>query len=252
MKLAAIYNVWDGVELLEGSIDCIAKDVDVIIIVWQRVSNFGGFFDPFPAIEKIVSKYPTKAFGLSKYIPEQNKGGAYNEKKKRNIGLDLAKFSGCTHFLHLDCDEYYEDFAAAKKQYIDSQIPGSVCKIITYFNKPTYQLDGLDNYYVPFIHELKADTVAGERNYPFYVDPTRRINEKYVICLATVMHHFSYVRENIMRKVNNSSAKANIERMDLMADYFIVEEMANPEGYFVKDFDKKIKIVENKFNISVC
>ncbi len=48
MKLAAIYNVWDGVELLKHSIASIKQDVDLIIIVYQDISNFGEEFNPLP------------------------------------------------------------------------------------------------------------------------------------------------------------------------------------------------------------
>jgi len=51
MKLAAIYNVWDGVELLHGSIECIKDHVNQIIIVWQNVSNIGEIYDPMPEME---------------------------------------------------------------------------------------------------------------------------------------------------------------------------------------------------------
>ena len=46
MKLAAIYNVWDGEEHLLGSMKCLTGHIDLFIIVFQRVSNFGEPFDP--------------------------------------------------------------------------------------------------------------------------------------------------------------------------------------------------------------
>ena len=39
--------------------------------------------------------------------------------------LDIARDMGCTHFLFMDCDEYWHDFAAAKQQYIQSGAEGS-------------------------------------------------------------------------------------------------------------------------------
>jgi hypothetical protein len=42
MKLAAIYNAWDGVELLKGSMNCLKDGVDIFIVIYQDVSNYGG------------------------------------------------------------------------------------------------------------------------------------------------------------------------------------------------------------------
>lgn len=257
MRLAAIYNVWDGVELLKGSINCIKKDVDVIIIVWQEVSNYGEQYDPSDEIRAAidvvnVEYYFTgyKRVIIHKYTPSfgfQFSAASY-EMEKRNIGLKIAKDDNCTHFLHLDCDEYYEDFGKAKQEYIESGSKGSVCSMWTYFKKPTLRFENTDNYFVPFIHELNNKTIAGQSQYPFYVDPTRRINEQNVVLLDAKMHHFSWIRTNIARKVRNSSAKHNILRSNYLNDY------NSPDlgvGYYVTDFRQKLVEVPNIFNINI-
>ena len=252
MKLAAIYNVFDGVELLRGSMDCLKNDVDLFIIVWQDVSNFGEQYD-------CTKDFELPDFGCTiifkMFEPFLNKGGTFNESLKRNIGLEIAKDENCTHFLHVDCDEYYHDFAAAKIQYIDSGAHGSVCKMYTYFKKPTLRLENPDNYFVPFIHELRKDTFAGGEQYPFYVDPTRKIQagfipylENEVVLLDTYMHHFSWIRKDIERKVRNSSAKKNIERSQLLHDYYSAE---TKEDYFLKDYNQKLVEVENLFSLNI-
>lgn len=242
MKLAAIYNVWDGVELLQGSMNCLKNHVDLFIIVYQTTSNFGEKDNPLPEISKISFENCL----LVKYNPEII-SGSKNEKNKRNIGLEIAKQYNCTHFLHMDCDEYYHDFGNAKQQYINSGHNGSVCKIFTYFKKPTLRFEDEDCYYVPFIHELKKDTEAGVKKYPFYVDPTRRINETDVVLLHIHMHHFSYIRNNIERKIRNSTAKVNIQNSNLLKDYYSPDLK---EGYHVKDiFNQKLIEVPDTFNI---
>jgi hypothetical protein len=244
MRLAAIYNVWDGDELLEGSIKQIYDYVDLIIIVWQDVSNYGEHYAP--KFSEFLSKSEKTIFHY--YYPKR-KNGYENEIQKRQIGLEIAKQQNCTHFLHLDCDEYYEDFKEAKEEYIKRGTKGSVCGIYTYFKNPTYRLETPDGYYVPFIHELKPGTQVGVRKYPFYVDPTRKINEKDVIKLEIYMHHFSWVRKDIQRKARNSSAKINLERGTLLKDYYCNTLCSNPSGFYLKDFDKKIILVPNRFNI---
>lgn len=244
MKLAAIYNVFDGIELLYGSMKCMKDDVDLFIIVWQDVSNFGEKYD-------CIKDFKLPDFGcniiFAKYEPTSI-NGTYNEILKRNLGIQYAKEEDCTHFLHVDCDEYYDNFNGAKQQYINSGAKGSVCKILTYFKKPTLRLEKEDNYYVPFIHELKSNTHAGAKEYPFYVDPTRKINETDVQLLNVYMHHYSWIRKDIERKVRNSSAKKNIERSQLLQDYYSDEMKA---GYFLKDYNQKLIEVDDLFNITI-
>lgn len=244
MKLAAIYNVWDGAELLRGSMLCLKDHVDLFVIVYQDVSNFGERYNPLPNMD-------LSDFGrliLHRYAPNAQEGGI-NERKKRNIGLDIARRGECTHFIHIDVDEYYDDFGAAKKLYIDVGRAGSVCRLHTYFAKPTLRLEVPENYFVPFIHELKPNTVAGGREYPFYADPTRRINETDVVELPIWMHHFSYVRKDMRRKINNSSAKANImKRADVLWKDL---ENAAP-GYYCEFYQQRLIEVPDLFGIGTA
>lgn len=219
MKLCAIYNLFDGEELLEKSMECMQDHVDLFIIVWQDVSNWGEPYNPMEQINLagrpnvMLAKYnpPARAFEWSR--------ASALERTKRNLGLQLALEAGCTHFLHLDCDEFYADFGSAKQQYIESGAEGSVARMYTYFKRPTWRLADFDNYYVPFIHQLKKKTQAGAGRYPFYVDPTRGINTTDVALIQEPMHHMSWVRKDIERKANNSTAKHNIQKSKLLRDY---------------------------------
>lgn len=243
-KIAAIYNVFDGDELLKHSINSVKSGVDLFIIVYQTTSNFGERYDPLPNILEAVKDVPHI---LHKFTPI-NHAGISNEREKRNIGLQIAKKNSCSHFLHMDCDEMYQDFNKAKKLYFDSGKEGSCCKIFTYFKLPTLRFETEDGYFVPFIHKLHDDTRSGVPNYPFYVDPTRRINSNNVELLDIHMHHFSWVRNNIERKTRNSSAKRNIERGTMLLDYYNSDVKA---GFYVKDYEKKLIEVPNLFNIFV-
>lgn len=244
-KLAAIFNVWDGIELLPYSIRSVYNDVDVIIIVYQNRSNFHEVYDPYLEIMAVVEMFPDKKFVVQIYDPYV-KGGFQNEIAKRNIGLNIAREKRCTHFLHIDTDELYENFNQAKQEYIDSGKKGSACKIYTYFKKPILRYEHEDGYYVPFIHKLGTNTVSGHHEYPFYVDPTRRINCDDVALLDTHMHHMSWVRRDIERKARNSSANINIANGTMLQDYHSPE--VGP-GFYVRDADQKLIEVPNQFNI---
>lgn len=246
MKLAAIYNVFDGDELLDGSISCLYDHVDVIIIIYQTISNFGENYVPVlprrSALEKIRNIH---------YDPIIDMGPQLNERAKRNLGLDIARGLECTHFLHLDCDEYYEDFEAMKSLYIRSGRDGSACRIKTYFKLPTLMMEPPEDYYVPFIHELNGNTKAGSPGYQVYVDPTRGINCRNVVIMPQPMHHYSWVRKDIMRKARNSSANVEgnlVRNQQIFDDYFFPDIKA---GYFLKNWNRTLVEAPNIFGIQI-
>ncbi len=240
MKLAALYNIWDGVENLQASVDSIQNEVDYIIFVYQDISNYGEKYNPLSEIKNI------KHDVCFLFTPDLNLSPMANEKEKRNIGIKIAKSLCCTHFLHMDCDELYPEFRNLKNEYNLSLKDGSVCKLNTYFGKSTYCFEKHDNYYVPFIHKLHENTIAGVKYYPFYVDPTRKINTNDVALLESgSMHHYSWVRNNIERKIRNSTARYNIEKSQLLSDYNAVMKMDEKDvnGFYIKDYDMKLTIL---------
>jgi len=248
MKLAAIYNVWDGVELLSGSMKSVADGVDLFIIVFQKVSNTGEIFDPTPWIHTVNHKQML----LIEYRPDigliNNPG--QHERNKRNLGLNIAREHGCSHFLHMDCDEYYMDFTGLVNKFKSRNITTSVCNIHSYFKSPTLRLENLDNYYVPFIHVLDEHTTAGkvsQKNYGMYVDPTRTINTGDFPGIIGTMHHFTWIRNEIERKVRNSTAVNNIMRSNLLDDY---NSPFTNAGSILKDYNnQKLIRVPDHFEI---
>jgi len=241
-KTAAIYNLWDGECLLIPSMNSIKDGIDLFIIVYQTVSNFGYVHNPL-----LNLRFDGFNVILKEYTPIANSGGL-NETTKRNLGIQIAKDNDCTHFIQMDCDELYEHFKYAKEQYMNSGADGSVASIVTYFKKPTLRLRAYDNYYVPFIHKLHQNTVTGVREYPFYVDPTRRINTTdYPFLITSPMHHFSWVRKDINRKIMSSSARKNILKSQLEEDY---NAPNLGEGFYLKDYGQKLIEVEDLFGLS--
>lgn len=253
MKLAAIFNVWDGDELLQGAIKCVYDHVDEVIIVYQEISNFGEAYKPVHILmglrDYTSNMKVTGKLTFIKYDPRIEMGGLMNERAKRNLGLDIARDKKCTHFLAMDCDEYYKNFELSKDMFINSGHKGSVCKMRTYFKKPTFMFSEPENYFVPFIHELHPDTKSGSSSYPFYVDPTRAINESDIIELPINMYHFSWCRKDIMRKARNSSANINNQ---LIRNKQIFDDYNSPdlgEGYYLKNWDRNITIVDDIFGL---
>lgn len=224
VRLAAIYSVFDGVELLIGSMRSIKDGVDLFIIHYQDISNHGELYSPLAHLPVDEMDKEFKILWL-KYEPAFS--GLLDERIKRGQGINAARAQGCTHFLMIDCDEYYQplEFVDAKKRFLESGADGSVLRLVTYFGDATLRQENPDNYYVPFIHKMNGDTTNNVVNYPFYVDPTRRINVKNVVLIESIfMHHYSWVRHDIELKARNSSAKKNIEKAGLLRDYYSAKE----------------------------
>ncbi len=257
MKLGLSYNVFDGEELLEGSIKQIRGEVDYISVVYQTVSNFGHSCDE----NLILLLEDLKSSGLIdetyKYTPTDIVGST-NELKKRNIGLELSIKNGCTHHMSIDTDEYYniDEFRNMKKIVTDGDYDSSVCQMITYYNKPIYRIEPKETYYVPLIYKIRKNVLFGKNKFPVIVDPTRKMepgNCKIFTREEIEMHHLSYVRNNIFKKLNNSSAKKNFEsEISFLVDYFNSWEYGKKAlmpGRPCKYYD--VVEVENKFNIKL-
>lgn len=216
-KLAGIWNVWDGDEHLRKSIEQIRPHLDVVIVIYQNVSNSGELYEP---------TLPHDLIDLSEfYIPAVGQSGQWNETIKRNRGLELAKSVGCTHFIQMDCDEMYftEDFSLAKEQVYIKQLDASYCRLKTYYKYPTKQLFPDEDYFVPFIHKIWPNTtMCFDKKYPAFCDPTRRTNtyDKHEPIEWLRMHHYSFVRKDIQRKFRNSSSSHAFENQYHIWDKF--------------------------------
>ncbi len=230
MKLAVIYNVFDGEELLQKSIEQIRPYAALVIAVSQQRSNYGEYYEDghrecirlkeLGLIDEVLLYEPNLKI-------KKKERGLRNEISKRQLGLEIAKTQKATHFLLMDCDEFYdpEGFAKAVQYAGDDSRDGTVVLMKTYFKYPQWQIEGLDDYYVPFVHRLDSDTVCGISGYPHTVDPSRstshvqKIDSLPADCI--VMHHYSWIRRDINRKTRNSSAKVYLDKHQkrMLTDY---------------------------------
>lgn len=233
MKLGVSYNIFDGEELLESSIKSIRNNVDYISVVYQTTSNFGN-----PCDEGLVPLlHDLQERGLIdeifEYRPKVNRGGHFNEITKRNIGLSLSQGVNCTHHMAMDSDEFYTDeqFKYMKIVVEEGEYDSSACQMTTYYKEPIYRLDPKEEYYVSLIYKIKnnSDYVMGTP-FPVLVDPTRRMdsgNCKVFTRDEIEMHHMSYVRKDLRKKLQNSSASPNFRNIDKLVNYF--EEWEYPK-----------------------
>lgn len=258
-KLGIGYNVFDGVELLESSVDSIRNVADYVCVVYQTVSNFGNTINA--DVEDIVMSLKTagKVDEIYKYEPNQVAGHA-NEINKRNMGMLLSKIKGCTHFMTMDTDELYDESELMNVRSVvyTGDFDSSACKMLTYYRSGEFIVDPPEEYYVPLIYKIddrrfSMNSVGARWSVP--VDPTRRlpIGSLRLFDRAEIqMHHFSYVRDDIRAKLVNSSASPNYkDRIDEIASHY--ENWVYGEKCMFAGREKRmynVKRVDNKFNIN--
>lgn len=275
-KIGASYNLFDGEELLEASIKSVRNSVHHISVVYQTVSNFG---NPSSSdLEEKLQDLKQKRLidEIYHYVPDLKKLPTENEKRKRDIGLKLAKKSGCNYFMSLDTDEFYdeEQFEKAVSKIIKYNIKSSAVGIVEYLKSPENQLicgysftpdrSELYNFYVPFIIKINkfAPQKHGEGYFPCIVDPTRKLYHHGRFRLFSLqeiaMHHMSTVRDDLEKKFANSSlvnpSKDDENYLKSLQNEVLTFEFENSKtlpddcAVFRKSIVRKVK---NQFNIEL-
>ena len=257
MKLCAIYNVWDDWYMFKWSLRSIIPLVDGIFIVYSDSSNFGEKAG-LPPLQP-----DSEWLRFFKCEPDLSKSPRDNETAKRNFGLQKARELGYTHFLMMDADEFYDpnEFLNEKKRIEENDLLGLVCRVKCYFKSPTLTI-GYDTTLVPFIHKITPGLrFEFNRNYPFAwtsldgiafterkqirIDPTRSMNINSGVEWSDItMHHYSWVRSDIKKKIRNSTARQNIEKSSIVSDYV----NASP-GYFCEFYGRTLEETPNVFGL---
>jgi hypothetical protein len=255
MKFCAIYNVWDDWDIFDESLKNIYYQVDGVVIVSSLLSNFG-------ERGKAKTIYNEKIIHYN-FEPDLKLDPRTNETAKRNYGIQKARELGYTHFLMMDADEFYEpeEFKNELKRFEDPNLLGLVCRVKCYFRSPELTI-GYDTTLVPFIHKLTPEIRCEfNKNYPFAwtstdgvpytekkqirIDPTRSMNLTSGVQWSEIsMHHMSWIRSDVKKKIRNSTARQNIENSSIVRDYVNAKE-----GYFCKFYGKTLERSPNIFGL---
>jgi hypothetical protein len=253
IHLTACYTVFNGCELLAGSIKQIYNHVDSIVLCVQSQSNTGNIIDYDDAqivwsIGKIFKKVHVITFK-----PDLNLSTKENERRKHQLMIDKAKELNSTHFLMSAADHYYktEEFAKAKRIAIDGNYDLTASLMFTYYKEPTFQLDPIEDYYMPFIMKLKDSTIITRKNYDFKVDPSVRIepvnSQRIFRQEELMMHHFSMIRKDIRSKFSNSASAGNwTEKIPAFIEEYENAKVGDEISYFK---NRKLIAVSNFFQI---
>lgn len=173
----------------------------LVIVVWQRVSNFGDKCNPFlpEFLEDLVQRklidhlieYTCRPYDMSerKHIVSPKAHGLegpldtigpqfFDEIQKREIGRQKALAHQCTHFLLMDTDEFYleEQMRRSMRDIVALDLDATACRMRFFLKGPQWEYVPYDNFQsVPYICKLSSEsrlTLAAP--FPVLVDPTRR------------------------------------------------------------------------------
>jgi len=252
MKLGVCYMLFDGEELLRPAIKSIRSEADFVAVTWQKTSYHGNpnDIDLEPLLEQLkAEKLVDKAIF---YEPNLSESPKDNELKLRNIGLEASRDAGCTHHISLDVDEFVlaEQLKCAKDTFGDNDY--SIIQNIYYYKKPTWRMSpNVKNNFVSFIHPVttKYEMIP---KYTHRIEITRRL-APYTKCRLykpeeCVMHHMSYVRRDMGKKLRNSMTGKlfNINRfIDEIDKYQLGERFVVAPDFLTR----RTILVDDIFNI---
>lgn len=212
MKLAACYTVFNACELLEKSIKQIYDNVDHVIIAYQDDSNVGGLisYSDLSYIKRLSRLDKVK---IIKFYPDLSLNPKVNELNKHQLLLDKAKELNCSHFFLSATDHFYKTNEFIKAKEIAKDYDVTSTKMYTYYKDPSWQLEPIEDYQMPFICKIYPHTKFDKTKYHIVVDPSVRINTRdkfYEFNESEIMmHHYSMVRDDINSKFDNAAAAQN-------------------------------------------
>jgi len=223
MKLGICYNLFDGYELLEYSLENSWKYADYCCVVVQELSNTGRRIDT-GALRKTLNRLAGRIDHVKYYSPKLSLDPVRNEVIKRNIGLELCRSAGCTHFITSDVDEFYDPDQVARAKFIIERegFDACACQMLEYYGDTSHCFKTDDSFYVSFIFKVSDRNFVFAAPFPVNIDPTRRIESFKVKIFRRdelQLHHLTYVRRSLYDKfMNSSNLRVKNERNIRMVD----------------------------------
>ena len=207
MKLAACFTVYNGLELLPDSLAAITPHVDGVICAYQNTSNKGD-------VNPYVGEY-CEGLGMDciEFVPDLTVNTKANERAKHGMMIRYAKAKGYTHAIMMATDHFYmgEQIEFAKADVIANDWDITATAMHTYYKRPTWRVEPMEDYYMPFIIALRPETrIERMSGFPWHVDPSVQVNTCQKNRLYTpdeaLLHHYSMIRVDISEKFRNAAA----------------------------------------------
>ena len=222
---------FEGIEHIKNITYEIRELVDTIVICLQKESYHGEPIhqeDVDLANQLLEYGYVDDSLWFKAtdlHTEEGNAGPRWIETDKRNFILDyLENTVKCSHSLVIDSDEFYdkEDFEYAKNLLDkDESARVSYCQYINYYRDYSHVLVWPFLAYVPFITESSFRFHFENGTFTLPSDPTRRyvtdssVTPKVLAFDIIKMHHLSWIRIDIEKKLHNWSAKRYFQKDEL-------------------------------------
>jgi hypothetical protein len=235
MRLAALITVYNGLELLQKCVENLERQVDGVIICYQNVSNKGSFSPHVGAF--------CRSMGVDtvKFTPDLTIKTKENERLKHDFMLQYSKKHGFSHAILMATDHFYTDEQVyfSRKDVAANDWDVTATSMQTYYKRPTWRVDPMEDYYMPFIIALRPETrcerVAG---FPFFTDPSVQVNtcqrSRMYAPDEVLLHHYSMIRVDIAEKFRNAAASIrwNPEQVSTFISEFEDANLGDPITYF--------------------
>ena len=249
MKTGLIYNVFDGEETFEASLNNMQQIVDCIVIVLQKESYTG--IKATLEMIALTEKFAAKGIKVIEYETKPELRGD-NHIVKYNLGLEYLRSQECTHFLLMDADEFYDitQFKACLKKFVDGNYDSSYCEITTYYGDEYSYF--YEDYKVPLFYKLNYEIRQfmhhGECSY--LCDPKRSMTfegEHILFKREEIeMHHYSYIRNNYSHKFKSHPAQEVVQDRPQRIEKYLKEHIYYDKGLIFQDSGNKAVEVELK------
>lgn len=236
-KLALGIIAFEGTEHLYNIISELRDCVDQVYIGMQKVSYHGDSIPQKDYLEIIrLQKEDHLVDQILNIETDITQKPRVQETQKRNTIIEYAEKQGCSHIIVIDSDEYYtkSSFLRGLKAIDEHDYEQTYCQYVNYYHDYQHFLKYpfKDGMYVPFVTKTKYRHSFECSDFTLPSDPTRRfirpkktVEEKNIITGAvqkkdvyTVeyhifpwnevkMHHLSWIRQDIRKKLNMWSSK---------------------------------------------
>lgn len=233
---------FDGTEHISNIVEEIKPFLKYVVVGLQVKSYNGEVMDPTDMNEIIKLKDQGIIDDYIFVDLDESKEPRARETDKRNFLIDTIEKNGCSHALIIDSDEFYSarDFEKALDQIDEENMEITYCRYVNYYYDYLHYLvyPFEEGNYVPFVSSVKYRFKYNGTDFPKPSDPTRRYErprikdsdgkEYYTVKYHELpwktikMHHLSWLRANINKKLYNWSAKTCFENYVELIDKSVI------------------------------
>ena len=202
--------------------DLVARHLVDVLLEFVPPANYDS-----AARQEMVSRVAEGLDGPAENIGTQ----FFHELSKRERGRLACVKAGCTHYLLMDCDEFYleEELRSAMAMISKRGYDSTACRMRLFLREPVYEYFPYDNFQVvPFICRCDSNSKLALAA-PFaamMADPTRRpepLGNFFFFERGLVeMYHYSFVRLDMRKKFVSVSNRGNYV---LTEDFLKVRKM---------------------------